>query len=634
MRPLRPLVILVLALIMLEAAVVPSGAAIQRHPLSFTVLPLIEGVYHIDPANYLVYLREVEAMLHIISLYNVTDFIVEPPYCLIELSNPNSNSTIIDMKYSARVLAWNRAYPDVMIEAITEPGITGMASVSEPMIITVVNPSKEALSLIRRENSTLTSAADDFSYGVNLLISKILPWNRSIGSSEARIITEELPMLRDQIQGAVFSLLAEIPPGVSVSIMQQKVRIPSLLRLTIEGDKNMVRIAPKETPKENITVLRFCGETDVYIKLPNSNGVLSMTKRYSISNKASIEVRNATLSALVFEVLTTSYDIVFTPVNSVNLFTIQFPPKEGSSYQVYYKMAEISSSPRDIIRAFNSLLSIVSQEKAGMSLPDPRIVEDLIERGNKSQAIEAFQQALSLARQGLISRDELDKLRQIFEQRFGYDPLLGNQTETQIGGLPSGGYNARRSQVSADLGNLLNVIENPGISAGRASKGLGGLGGGGGGLPEIGAPSVTGKSVKLSIFLLGIVILASLYLARDTLEVYLRSLLGRPPSGLPRGYLAIWCYNSVVRLLAMRGLKKEEWETPWEYYERISQLVDADTREDLHKLTHLYELAKYGGREPRRIDTLRACRAILRKARNPFWKPWKEASSARESKLP
>ncbi|MCE4600345.1 MAG: DUF4129 domain-containing protein [Desulfurococcales archaeon] len=210
------------------------------------------------------------------------------------------------------------------------------------------------------------------------------------------------------------------------------------------------------------------------------------------------------------------------------------------------------------------------------------LIEELlgiVKNGSEAEALNALRTLNYYAKQGLIDEDTYLEALKIYRDRFGTIAPLTSQE------------NRGKNQVEVNISSFLTGLEDvvKGAEKARASVQV-----------SKKQPSREARGWHLSqpsptiVVIAGIGLLAiALAAERDRLRPGLdvaRILLGKPPSRPSPST----CYRLFVTALAMRGLKKEPWETPREYFERIRGRVSHDVAALLESLTTAYEDAVYG----------------------------------------
>ncbi|MEB3806988.1 MAG: DUF4129 domain-containing protein [Desulfurococcales archaeon] len=203
----------------------------------------------------------------------------------------------------------------------------------------------------------------------------------------------------------------------------------------------------------------------------------------------------------------------------------------------------------------------------------------IIKNGSESEALNALRTLNYYAKQGLIDEDTYLEALKLYRDRFGTIAPLTSQESKE------------RNQVEVNLSSFLTGLEDvvKGAERARAAVQAGGKQQSQGARGwHLSPPSPT-VVVIAGIGLLATALVAERDRLRPGLDVA-RILLGRPPSKPSPST----CYRLFVTALALRGLKKEPWETPREYLERIRGRVSHDVAALLESLTTAYEDAVYG----------------------------------------
>jgi len=223
--------------------------------------------------------------------------------------------------------------------------------------------------------------------------------------------------------------------------------------------------------------------------------------------------------------------------------------------------------------------------QAAVQEPDIQAtVEALLEQvqtGDKDQALEALRQLLDLARSGVIDWDVYAQALRTYNERFGEPPQI---QEPATGG---------EEEVNVDLNELLRQMQSVVEAAEKARLEAAAEEEGGGG-SIMGRIAITPPDP--TIIALGGLLLAASIIYRERERVIPQTVLPRVLAGKPpRGAGAEWCYRALVEVLRVRGLPKEEWETPEEYLERIRDRLDPETLVLAEELTSAFEREVYGG---------------------------------------
>lgn len=220
----------------------------------------------------------------------------------------------------------------------------------------------------------------------------------------------------------------------------------------------------------------------------------------------------------------------------------------------------------------------------------------IVANGTQEEAAAAVQELLELARSGKAPWEAYARALQIYQERFGSLPQQGEKKAKEV--------EVNVTNIAESLGDLVRRAEKARVSVSVKPKPPG---------PSIGVSLATPSPRLVYLLIAGVLGAAALgALRRSEADSVLRVLISRPPtSGSTR-----WCYSMLIRVLSIRGLGKEPWETPREYAKRVSGRLPEDVRSLLLLLTEAYETEEYGGLEVSIDESY--CMSTLRRLMLPW----------------
>jgi len=535
------------------AALAPAAGAVTRHPSQFTGVPLVDG-YILVPAPW-------DAAVQYRILEAVASIVslynvthIAATYTTCTAPTLNGAPTLL---YSATIIAWNNGTGTRLVFT-TGPGPDGSSYVPITWPINVT-----------RRNTSITLPGPDRP-GLALA--------RALGSLAESIANESLIEKLQKRYG---------PTGVPVVRLLPPEALPARDSLKLFAAR-----AVNITFLESLSLLG-AGASGVELRSPCSPP----------SGAPTVLVARNMLSSLL---------------GGLSAILETMPSAGGQQITV------VRIPLFNLTRLRSLLFQLFPSQEGNNTVVNPPVnvsIEEIrkaIANGTMEDALEALKQAKQLWEKGAISAEELKKLVELFKKRFGYDPLQQQQQENkeekpkhQNTGPQTGPKPVQL--ISIDLDKLLQSIQSLQAANEQIAPG-----GGQAGLPQlrVGLPGIR-ETLQAFLALASLIAMGMAYSERATIILTLRALLCRPPRRLNRRGAVEWSYMAALRLLELRGLPKEPWETPREYLRRVGPLL-GPLRRALEELTSAYEAAVYRMEEVPRGVALGACQRLARALRNPL----------------